>query len=69
MQSERANKHPPPAVSPQETTPQVFPLYAGCLANSAYFNNKFFNDDKVDSPSKNLERNYRRDLRIFAEIS
>lgn len=56
MQSERANKHPPLAVSPRETTLQVFPL--GCLANSAYFNNKFFNNDKVDSPSKNLKKNY-----------
>jgi len=47
MQSVRANKHSPPVVSLRETTPQVFPLYKGCLANSVYFNNKFFNNDKV----------------------
>lgn len=69
MQSERANKHPLPAVSPRETTLQVFPLYTGCLANSAYFNNKFFDDDKVDSPKKNLKKNYHKDLRLFIKIS
>lgn len=61
MQSERVNKHPPALVSLRETTLQVFPLYAGCLANSVYFNNKFFNDDKVDLLLKNLERNYHKD--------
>jgi len=52
MQSERANKHPPPVVSPRETTLEVFPLYTGCLTNSVYFNNKFLNDDKVNLLSK-----------------
>lgn len=63
MQSERANKHPPPVISPRETTLQVFLVYTSCLANSAYFNNKFFDDDKVDSPKKNSKRNYHKDFK------
>jgi len=62
MQSVRANKHSPPVVSLWETTSQVFSLYRGCLANSVYFNNKFFNNDKVYLLSKIYKEHYYRYL-------